>query len=96
MWRELPTRLSTKLNISLSLYNVGNIRLRPYKGSGQTQHSPYEPGRMNNNEQLEILLQPMGTKEVKVQFIYFFAVCCCVFHGHTLCLIWNVPRHPVL
>lgn len=32
-------------------------KMKPYEGSGDSQQSPYEPGRMDNDEHLKIFLQ---------------------------------------
>lgn len=34
-------------------------RLEPYEGPCDPQQSPYEPGRMDNNEHFKIFLQPV-------------------------------------
>lgn len=33
---------------------------RPYEGSGDSQQSPYEPGRMDNDEHFKVFLQSVG------------------------------------
>lgn len=37
--------------------------MRPYEGSGDSQQSPYEPGRMDNDEHLKVFLQSVGREE---------------------------------
>lgn len=35
-------------------------QMRPYEGSGDSQQCSYEPGRMDDNEHLEVFLQSVG------------------------------------
>lgn len=37
--------------------------LGPYEGSGDSQQSPYEPRRMDDDEHLKVFLQSVGQEE---------------------------------